>query len=98
MPGTVLGVREAEIPQTQPLASGISESRGGGRWTQTINMTTAVMKARTRSSEVPRRAGHSEGLAEDGGWSWPSGVGMRLSGGRMWKGVVGESIPSRKKL
>lgn len=48
------------------LASGISESGGGGRWTQ----STAVMKARTRSSEIPRRAGHSEGLAEPGGWRW----------------------------
>lgn len=59
-----------------------------------LNVTTAMTKARTRSSEVTRKdQSLREGLAESKRRGWPKGVSMKPPDGRLWKWWRPQSIP-----
>lgn len=89
MPGTGLGMRDTEITKTQPLSLGPQKLVGEADRQRQLNMTVAMIKAKTRSGEATRR-GRSlrEGLTESGWLELAVRVSMKSPAGRMWKVVV----------
>lgn len=98
MPGTVVGMRTTEITKTRSLPQEPQNLVGEADRLRQLNLMIAVMEARQGQMEVRRRGcSLREGLAQEGGWSWPLQVSKEAPRGRMWEVWYAESVPRAKK-